>query len=399
MNTATCDIAPAHEQRIQTTSYSNALGYLRAFVVVLVVLHHALLAYNPFAPGPAGSLAAPPQWWKAFPVVDAARFGPYALINAVNDTFFMALMFLLSGLFVWSSLKRKGAATYVKQRFVRLGVPFILAASIVSPLAYFPAYLQRTAEPSFAGWWQEWVAQGPWPVGPVWFIALLLAFDCVAAFAHSAFPRWAEAAGRLSACFDQRPLTFFSMFVSVSIAVYLPMTAMFHPLAWTTIGPITFQTTRILLYGFYFVTGVAMGAYGIDRGLLARTGGIARRCWTWWTLALLSVLALLLSSMTPDHPDMRFLPAFRNLSFATTCAAFSLAFLALFLRFANRSNRVWNSLRDHSYGIYLIHYAFCSWLQYALLPVGIPAIGKGMAVFAGTLLLSWWVSSWRRRCI
>ena len=32
--------------------YNYALGYLRGFLVLLVVAHHAMLAYHPFAPPP-----------------------------------------------------------------------------------------------------------------------------------------------------------------------------------------------------------------------------------------------------------------------------------------------------------------------------------------------------------
>jgi hypothetical protein len=39
--------------------------------------------------------------------------------------------------------------------------------------------------------------------------------------------------------------------------------------------------------------------------------------------------------------------------------------------------------------MYLVHYPFVVWLQYALLGVALPAIIKGAVVFGGTLLLSW----------
>src|SRR5262245_39535861 len=68
-----------------------ALGYLRAFVTVLVVAHHAVLAYNAFAPPPPESLAAEPRWWLAFPVVDPQKSVLWTLFNAFNETFFMAL--------------------------------------------------------------------------------------------------------------------------------------------------------------------------------------------------------------------------------------------------------------------------------------------------------------------
>ena len=46
-------------------------------------------------------------------------------------------------------------------------------------------------------------------------------------------------------------------------------------------------------------------------------------------------------------------------------------------------------LNESAYGMYLVHYLFVVWLQFALADVGLPAILKGAAVFAGTLALSW----------
>jgi len=39
--------------------------------------------------------------------------------------------------------------------------------------------------------------------------------------------------------------------------------------------------------------------------------------------------------------------------------------------------------------MYLIHYAFVSWLQLALLRIAMPGLSKGVLVFAGTVALSW----------
>ena len=39
--------------------------------------------------------------------------------------------------------------------------------------------------------------------------------------------------------------------------------------------------------------------------------------------------------------------------------------------------------------MYLFHYIFVVWLQYALLGVALVAIAKAMIVFGGTLLLAW----------
>src|SRR5258708_2906768 len=93
--------------------HNFAIGYLRAFITLLVLAHHAVLAYHPYAPMPAASLTANP-WWGAFPVVDSQRWSGFALLVGFNDIFFMSLMFFLSGLFVWNSLQRKGTGDFLR---------------------------------------------------------------------------------------------------------------------------------------------------------------------------------------------------------------------------------------------------------------------------------------------
>src|SRR5215475_154172 len=70
--------------------YNLPVGYLRAFVTVLVLAHHAVLAYHPFAPAPPSSLLTQPRWWQAFPVTDPERWSGFALLAGFNDIFFMS---------------------------------------------------------------------------------------------------------------------------------------------------------------------------------------------------------------------------------------------------------------------------------------------------------------------
>jgi surface polysaccharide O-acyltransferase-like enzyme len=50
---------------------------------------------------------------------------------------------------------------------------------------------------------------------------------------------------------------------------------------------------------------------------------------------------------------------------------------------------VLDGLKRDAFGMYLVHYVFVVWLQYALLGAGLAAVVKGSVVFGGTLLLSW----------
>lgn len=377
--------------------YNVAIGYLRMFIVLLVVAHHAVLAYHPYAPAPPASLVEQPRLWQAFPIVDSHRWSPFSIFVSFNDIFFMSLMFLLSGLFVWPSLTRKGSAIFLRDRALRLGLPFLVAAALVAPLAYYPTYLQTGATSGFAGFWQQWHSLGTWPAGPAWFLWLLLAFDCVAAFLYRLTPRWGEVIGRLSRQAWYRPFAFVWMLVGVSTIAYLPMELAFNPFAWSSFGPFTFQTSRLLHFAVYFMAGVGLGAYGIERGLLASDGALAGRWFRWLSAALLTFAGAIIVIIVAITTRTRFWEVVGDFAFVVSCAVSSFAFLAVFVRFARHRVAILDSLTANAYGIYLVHYAFVSWLQYELLPASVPAVAKAAIVFFGAVLLSWGSTAVLRR--
>jgi hypothetical protein len=378
-------------------NYNLAIGYLRAFIVLLVVAHHAVLAYHPYAPAPAASLVEQPRLWQAFPVVDSHRSSPISMFASFNDIFFMSLMFLLSGLFVWPSLKRKGSGHFLLDRMLRLGLPFLLAAAIIAPLAYYPAYLQTGATSGVAGFWQQWRTLGNWPAGPAWFIWLLLAFDCVAALLYFAAPKWGERLASLSRNAWQSPSTFFWTLVAISAVAYLPMEFAFNAFSWASFGPFTFQTSRLLHYAVYFATGVGIGAYGLERGLLAPDGSLAERWFRWLFAALLTFAGAMAVIIIAIVTRTRVWEVLGDLGFIFSCAATCFAFLAIFVRFARARRPLLDGLTANAYGIYLVHYAFVSWLQYALLPVAFPALAKAGIVFLTAVVLSWGSTAVLRR--
>src|ERR1700690_3815245 len=381
------------------SQYNVSLGYLRAFITVLVVAHHAALAYHPFAPPAPASLLAQPRWWQAFPVVDSARWIGWAVLVGFNDVFFMSLMFFLSGLFVWKSLQRKGAGGFVRDRVVRLGIPFAVAAALIAPLAYYPTYLTTASHTGIAGFWQQWRSLGNWPAGPAWFIWVLLAFGCLAAAMFLAIPEWGEALGRICASASRRPILFFGLLLAASGLTYIPMEMKFNAFAWSSWGPFVFQTSRILHYFVYFLLGAGVGAAGLGKGLLAADGKLPRR-WILWSVAALVAFvaesAVAIAAFSP-HASPRLWELAADCGFVLSCAATSFAFLSLFVRFAKSRSKIWDSLTANAYGIYLVHYAFVSWLQYSLLKAALPGIAKGSLVILGALALSWVTTAALRR--
>jgi hypothetical protein len=86
-----------------------------------------------------------------------------------------------------------------------------------------------------------------------------------------------------------------------------------------------------------------------------------------WTLAALAVFPVNLGVAIGGANEM--LIAF---FYVFSSAAISLAVLAIFLRFAQKQRRIFDSLFQNSYGIYVIHYGVVSWLLYALLGAQLP---------------------------
>lgn len=376
-------------------TYNNAIGYLRAVLVVMVVAHHAALAYHPYAPPINATLAVEPRWWQAFPIVDAQRWSGALLLVGFNDIFFMSLMFFLSGLFVWPSLKAKGAKSFLRDRALRLGLPFVVAAAILAPLAYYPAYLQLAAH---TGFWNQWLSLGQWPAGPAWFIWVLLAFDSIAALLYSWKPKWGETLAVRMPGASGRPLVAFLALAAFTALVYIPLAIAFNPMRWSAFGPFTFQTSRILHYFTYFVAGIGVGALGLENGLLSASGNLASRWGRWVSAGLVAfVIAAGLTIAATTNLQSQGLAAAAHAGFVVSCAAISFGFLAFFLRFANRKSGWMDSLRRNSYGIYLLHYAFVSWLQYALLPTGVPGLVKFAISFLGAVTLSWITAAALRR--
>src|ERR1700721_1759041 len=101
----------------KTTKRNAAPDRARPLIAMLVLIHHSVIPYPYFGP------------------TDRQSFLGFDGVVLFNDSFFMSAMFFLSGLFVWPSLQRKGTGWFLRDRWWRLGPPFIIAVVILMPAA------------------------------------------------------------------------------------------------------------------------------------------------------------------------------------------------------------------------------------------------------------------------
>src|SRR5580698_9383954 len=123
----------------KTKVRNAALDRARTFLTLVVLLHHSVIPYTYFG-------HTDPKFWIGFDAVVLA-----------TDSFFMAMFFFLSGLFVWPGLVRKGPFSYLRDRLLRLGLPFVICALTVIPIAYYAIELRQTPDVSFADFWWKTV--------------------------------------------------------------------------------------------------------------------------------------------------------------------------------------------------------------------------------------------------
>ena len=360
-----------------------AFDRARTFIILLVLLYHSVVNYSYFGDG------------------DRMRWLGFDLVALFTDSFFMACMFLISGLFVWDRLTQRGSAAFLRGHAWRLGVPYLLSVFVLVPIAYYPTFLRYhwpgTTDFNFFHFWWRTLTVGPWPSGPAWFLWVLLALDAMAAAVWLVAPRTIQAFGGLIFSARNRPISVFAMFLAISIAAYLPMHLAFGGDSWLELShfPLPIQTSRILLYPVYFFTGVAIGSISLKAGIFAENCELGR-CWPVWLGFALLCFSAMLGLVYIQHnglADSNSPPLWWNasygLAFATFSAAMTFTVFAVFQYFAEARWPLLDALQRSSYGIYLVHYIFITWLQYAVYDSSFPAIVKFAFVFTGTLAASW----------
>ena len=145
------------------------LDNLRTFLTALVICHHTGIAYG--APG-GWYYIAPPSEGSIAPVL-------LTFIAIINQSFFMSLFFMVSAFFTPPSYDRKGPNQFLKDRFIRLGIPLLVYFFLLNPsLMYVVFRLDGRTQESYLGFMSHSII-GESGLGPLWFVLTLLIFASV----------------------------------------------------------------------------------------------------------------------------------------------------------------------------------------------------------------------------
>jgi fucose 4-O-acetylase-like acetyltransferase len=134
---------------------------VRVLTTMLVILHHTAITYG----GSGG------WFWRERPNASSPLL---VMFNAVNQSYFMGLFFLLAGYYTPGSFDRKGPRQYLADRLVRLGVPLMAFFLVLYPLT--EALAASAGGHGLLPAWLHAMVHGPRGPGPLWFAIALLIF-------------------------------------------------------------------------------------------------------------------------------------------------------------------------------------------------------------------------------
>lgn len=369
------------------------IDYMRSFITALVVAHHSSLAYTTFAKFDSNAYIN-----STHPVVDKARWIGLDIFENFNDVFFMSLMFLISGLFIIKSLNRKGELVFIKDRLLRLFVPFLFGGTLLMLLAYYPSYYVAHGIHDIPGYIVDFFTVEKWPVGPPWFIWELFFFNLVFVLIYPTIREIIDRMSSFLVTLKNRPFLLIFLWFLVTWVLYVPLAYTIGAGTWTGIGPFDFQLSRILLYFGYFLFGVIMGNTDFNKVVLSEESALVKKWWLWIILSLgvyslLTVLSEPLRQLVEDNEIKAFYAWMIYYAiYAASCTFTCIAFICVFRKHGNIQRSCWNSLADNAYMIYLTHYVFVVWCQYILLDFDMHAVSKFMLTFVVSLSASWMVS-------
>jgi hypothetical protein len=187
----------------------------------------------------------------------------------------------------------------------------------------------------------------------------------------------------------RRPLSAASVVIGVSFLCYLIPVMIAGPSSWSGLGPVAIQTSRVLLYAFYFLLGVAVGGLpgvGLDKDILGLRGRSA--IYRWGAFAATTAACFVVAEFALDPAGVLGTIGLAGAR-VMFCAA-AIGFLqAVFVKGGPMLDVAFEHFRSNAYGIYCVHYPIVVWLQFLLRKVEAVSGVKFLVVFVLSLGASW----------
>lgn len=354
------------------------LDNVRTFMIFLVVLIHA------------GGVYESTGLWGFFWIVDdpATHALPGHLFLIV-DIFVMSTIFFVSGYLTPPSLKKKNGWLFIKSKFKRLMIPWIIAVLTLIPL-YKVIFLYSRSMPQ-----QNWTtyfhwSNGIWNMNWLWFLPVLFLFDVL----YVSF----------SSIKIKRPNVTLKTAVWITFLfgfVYSFFMDVFNLQGWTKTILMDFQNERLFIYFLIFMLGSQCYHQKIfDAKWKNKKLYIFIIC-TAWIPILIYRIFYLKSMMMSNNLVFSEMVDTVVLWFSFHLSLFCLLYLMIntFRIFLDKQGKISIELNNNSYNVYIIHTIVLGAIALTMLNTAIPSLLKYFVLTVSTYAVSNLISYFYRNFI
>jgi fucose 4-O-acetylase-like acetyltransferase len=331
------------------------LDNLRTFMIFLVVLIHA------------GGVYESSGIWASFWIVDDPSTNNLAgILFLILDIFVMPTIFLISGFFAPLSMKNKEGCAFLKSKFKRLIIPWIIAVLTLIPLYKIIFLYSRNLPQESWTTYFHW-SNGIWSQNWLWFLPVLFLFNILYLLFSKVKIRVPNISlkGAVFGAF----LTGFVYSVCMDI---------FGLRGWTKIGLLDFQNERLLIYFMAFL----LGALCFRRKIFDAKVESKMLYHIANSIAWIPVTAYIFFLLYPWFKPGSFIVSeiihklILWLSFHLSLLCLVYVMVETFRRYQDKQGKLRNELNRNSYYVYIIHVIVTGGIALLMLNTTIPSLLK-----------------------
>lgn len=337
------DQKQADKKKLTTSAIfkKNRLAYidnLKALVIILVIIIHVDVTYSGIG-----------DWfYNEHKNLGNVSFYFFLFIDQFNQAFFMSLFFFIAAYFIPSSLDKKGAVKFIKDRFFRLGIPTIIFIFFIFPVVakmghpevnITQYYLQGIKSFSFISW-----------TGPMWFALTLLLFSIIYVPFNKLFIKITN-----RYVFEINTKTVLGLTGVITITAFV--IRLVYPIGATVIN---LQLCNFAAYIFMFLLGIIASR----KYILEHINYAMAKKWFITSFAIGIPFWILLVYFGVDNNDWHHavlrgglnLLAFGYALWGSFfCVAIIIGLIGIFKRLFNTQNSLQKFLSDNAFGVYVFH--------------------------------------------
>jgi glucans biosynthesis protein C len=346
-----------------TTGRINGFDALRTIAMWLGVVLHSIIAYK-YTPESG--------WPKDMQFNSVFLDWLYDFIHI----FRMPLFYMVAGFFARLVIMKSGMQYFIKQRYKRILIPFIIGIIVIVPLTMLPFQYYRfhflRGISADTAWHMSIASLLKWNgIAHLWFLYYLI-FFYIATYLFKTILFDKIIAGSSFLNFKVKaPFLSGALALSVALITLQLYYKQIEPPVYTGIKPILFH---FLYYGLFYFTGWLLNRNMNHLLSVSRYG-------------LLFFLVGLFMSIT----DFSFLQPAGPVKFifgAIETLGLTFGITGLFIKYFHRENKIWRYFSDSAYWVYLMHMGIVAMLQIGFLNSELPPFLRPLTVLFIIFIIS-----------